>query len=87
MPTTQYTRLTESTQGAPSLTRNSVSCGTIPPLAPAGVMLRPVWIANAGEGTVRRHGGIPPFPETRGYVRKVLAHYQTIAAAPLPLAG
>lgn len=32
---------------------------------------------NAGEGAVRRHGNrIPPYPETRSYVRKVLSLYQ-----------
>ena len=27
---------------------------------------------NAGEATVRRYGGLPPFPETQAYVRSIL---------------
>jgi soluble lytic murein transglycosylase-like protein len=27
---------------------------------------------NAGENAVERHGGVPPYRETRGYVRKIL---------------
>lgn len=38
---------------------------------------------NAGEGAVERHGGIPPFAETRDYVKRVLAFYRaTIHVAP-----
>jgi soluble lytic murein transglycosylase-like protein len=28
---------------------------------------------NAGPGAVEKHGGVPPYPETRDYVRRVLA--------------
>jgi soluble lytic murein transglycosylase-like protein len=31
---------------------------------------------NAGEGAVARHGGVPPFRETREYVRRVLERYR-----------
>lgn len=31
---------------------------------------------NAGEGAVRKHGGVPPYAETRNYVPKVLAAWE-----------
>jgi soluble lytic murein transglycosylase-like protein len=31
---------------------------------------------NAGEGALREHGGVPPWPETRDYVPRVLAAFE-----------
>ncbi|NDY96753.1 transglycosylase SLT domain-containing protein [Wenzhouxiangella limi] len=37
---------------------------------------RTVAAYNAGENAVKRHGGVPPYPETQEYVRRVRILYQ-----------
>ncbi len=37
---------------------------------------------NAGEKAVARYGGIPPYAETKGYVKRVLALYKQYSAEP-----
>jgi soluble lytic murein transglycosylase-like protein len=31
---------------------------------------------NAGEGTVERYGGVPPYAETRAYVQKIRRYFR-----------
>jgi soluble lytic murein transglycosylase-like protein len=34
---------------------------------------------NAGQGNVRKHGGVPPFRETRNYIRRVMNFYNNFS--------
>lgn len=42
---------------------------------------------NAGEGTVARYGGVPPYRETRNYIRRIFRHLGLDAVAEVALAG
>lgn len=41
---------------------------------------------NAGEGAVLRHSGVPPYRETRRYVKRVLSHYYSFRSEGSQLA-
>jgi soluble lytic murein transglycosylase-like protein len=41
-----------------------------------GNLLYTIAAYNAGPNAVKRFDGIPPYKETRGYVKKVLAHFK-----------
>jgi soluble lytic murein transglycosylase-like protein len=46
-----------------------------------GDLVLTVAAYNAGEGAVQKYRGIPPYAETRRYVRKVLHHYYEFRSA------
>ncbi len=46
-----------------------------------GKVAHAVAAYNAGPGAVERHGGVPPYRETRDYVRKVLARRNSLASS------
>lgn len=53
----------------------------------SGNMEHAIAAYNAGEGAVDRYGGIPPYRETKEYVRRVLAVYNRLngtSVAPVP---
>jgi len=45
-----------------------------------GDMLLTLAAYNAGPEAVRKYGGVPPFDETRQYVRRVIGYYQQLRA-------
>jgi soluble lytic murein transglycosylase-like protein len=49
-----------------------------------GDQTRMIAAYNAGEGAVDRHGGVPPYAETRAYVRRVLARMPSFAGGAAP---
>jgi soluble lytic murein transglycosylase-like protein len=47
-----------------------------------GDLILTVAAYNAGEGAVNKYRGVPPYAETRRYVRRVLHHYYNFKSAP-----
>jgi soluble lytic murein transglycosylase-like protein len=51
-----------------------------------GDLVLTVAAYNAGEGAIKRYNGVPPYQETRRYVKRVLHHYYAFRNATAELA-
>jgi hypothetical protein len=51
-----------------------------------GDLVLTVAAYNAGEGAIKRYNGVPPYQETRRYVKRVLHHYYAFRNASTELA-
>ncbi|HEY6912722.1 MAG TPA: lytic transglycosylase domain-containing protein [Myxococcales bacterium] len=49
-----------------------------------GDMILTLAAYNAGPEAVKKYGGVPPFEETRTYVKKVIAYYQQLRSRRKP---
>jgi soluble lytic murein transglycosylase-like protein len=49
-----------------------------------GDMILTLAAYNAGPEAVRKYGGVPPFDETRQYVKRVIAYYQQLRTQRKP---
>jgi soluble lytic murein transglycosylase-like protein len=56
--------------------------GTAPSgVVPVNTLILTMAAYNAGSGAVKRYGGVPPYRETRAYVRRVAAFYKQLCRA------
>lgn len=65
--------------GAKYLSQQLKAFGGAPELALAAY--------NAGPGAVKRHGGVPPYAETQGYVTRVMQYAEQYRGASAPAAA
>lgn len=67
---------TENLYGTVKLVRQSLETYRNKGRSPFEDLVLALAAYNAGDGAVKRYGGVPPYRETQGYVRKVTERYR-----------